>query len=631
LRLAEKNIAIPVAFATFIALSSLFFFVPGYFGKEKISGDGWDNFAIAHSLFFDGDIALENQFQRCCNQFSHPKNEHTGQVGSPHPLGTPLLYLPFFGIAHLLALITGEAQNAGINEGISLTYFWIVTYSSVCFGFLGFVFTYLFLRRRLHYLIALVSSLSILLATPLLFYMVFHPSYSHPMDFFAASLFLWFWDKTNGDMTKRRWALLGALLGISAIMREPLALLGVIPFFEALTYLFTGRTESTVLRRLAKLLMLGSVASLVFCLVFSVQVMAWLYWFGKIFAVPQGDFFVQWDRFSFENLLNILFWSRHGLVSWHPIHLFALFGLLFAMRHEPLKATALVFGLCTQLYIAVVCLDLWAGWSFGHRRFIGIETIFAFGIAYFFSFLLKSFRQRLLPARVILVALFSIPFIALNISQIWRMYDESLQVGRTMDMKHVYGLEKCSLASFIWEKVGNPFSFPAILYYKLRYGLPPNRFDSVLGEYVLYRFEPTGKPVSDTVSPKSSKASDYVTRGGIQQIEGEARFLMETDGDSHHLSLVLPIWVLSDDLNITFLGRFASDIPVADPFACSGCATLRFNRFEETNCFTALEFALEYKVPLEDVNFGLNRIDLEVMSSCDGKAYLDFVRLQSRW
>ena len=605
--------------------------MPGYFGKEKISGDGWDNFAIAHSLFFDGDIDLENQLERCCNQFPHPKNEHTGRVGSPHPLGTPILYLPFFGIAHLVALITGEAQNAGVKEGISLTYFWIVTYSSVCFGSLGLVFTYLFLRKRFHYLIALLSTMSTLLATPLLFYMVFHPSYSHPMDFFAASLFFWFWDKTYGEMTKRRWSLLGCLLGFAAILREPLALLAVVPLFEALTYLFGRENEQNFLGKVGRLLVLGGLASFGFSLVFSVQVVAWLYWFGKVFAIPQGDFFVQWDKYSFENLLNILFWSRHGLVSWHPIHLFAFLGLLLALRPEPKKATALLLGLSTQLYIGVVCLDLWAGWSFGHRRFIGIETIFAFGIAHLFSFLLGFFRQRLIPLGVILVCLLSFPFMALNISQIRRMYNKTLVVGRTMDMKHVYGIDGFGIASFIWDKVGNPFSFPATLYYKLRYGLPPKRFDSVLGEYVLYRFEPTGNKVSETIFPSSRKAEEYLLRGDIVRVEKEVRFVMQREGSSHHLSLVLPIWVISDDLEITFSGKLSNELSAIDPFACFSCATLRFNRSQQTNCFLGSVFTVEYKVPLADVNFGLNRIDLEVVSSCDGEAIVDFVRLQSRW
>jgi MFS family permease len=631
LKLTERKIVLTTGIVTFVALSCLFAFVPGYFGKEKISGDGWDNFAIAHSLFFDGDIDLENQFQRCCNQFSHPKNEDTGRVGSPHPLGTPILYLPFFVIAHLVASITGEAQDAGMKEGISLTYFWIVTYSSVCYGSLGLAFTYLFLRRRFHYLIALLSSVSILLATPLLFYMVFHPSYSHPMDFFATSFFLWFWDRTSGRMTIRRWALLGILLGFSAIVREPLALLAIVPFVEALTYLFAKDKEQGLSHKLARLLVVGLSASLGFSLVFSVQVMAWMNWFGKVLAVPQGAFFVQWAMFSFENLLNILFWSRHGLVSWHPVHLFAILGLLLSLRREPMKATALVLALCTQFYIATVCLDLWAGWSFGHRRFIAVEAIFAFGLAHLFSFVIGLFGRKLAPVGGILLCLLSFPFMALDISQIWRMYHKTLEVGRTMDMKHVYGIENLRIASLLWEKIGNPFSFPAILYYKLRFELPPKRFDSVLGEYVMFRFEPTGKRISERLLPTSSKAKDYILHGAIGRVEEEDRFVMETKGSSHHLSLVLPIWVISDDLQITVRGNFLSNYPVLDPFVCSGCATLHFNGTDETSCFLGMDFTFSAIVPLAWVNFGLNRLDIEIISSCDGKPFLSSIDLQARW
>ena len=72
-----------VALVTLVAIgvmAAIFFGRPGLFGRDKISGDGWDNYAITHSLLFDQDLDLANQFSHCCNQWGHAASPLTKKV-----------------------------------------------------------------------------------------------------------------------------------------------------------------------------------------------------------------------------------------------------------------------------------------------------------------------------------------------------------------------------------------------------------------------------------------------------------------------------------------------------------------------------------------------------------------------
>ena len=62
----------------------------GMFGPKKISGDGWDSYAMTHSLFFDRDLELTNQFRHCCNQFRHKRHPVTGRYTRQTTTDSPI-------------------------------------------------------------------------------------------------------------------------------------------------------------------------------------------------------------------------------------------------------------------------------------------------------------------------------------------------------------------------------------------------------------------------------------------------------------------------------------------------------------------------------------------------------------
>ena len=66
------------------------------------------------------------------------------------------------------------------------------------------------------------------LGTPLLFYALFGPFFSHVVSFAVTTAFLVAWDRTRDSRTAREWLLLGLLLGFATLARPQNLFLGVV-------------------------------------------------------------------------------------------------------------------------------------------------------------------------------------------------------------------------------------------------------------------------------------------------------------------------------------------------------------------------------------------------------------------
>lgn len=98
-------------------------------------------------------------------------------------------------------------------------------------------------------------------------------------------------------------------------------------------------------------------------------------------------------------LLQSLISSRHGLFSWAPIVLLAVWGLWRGLRREGRwREPMLVCGLISILalwYINASWYAWWFGWSMGNRGFLDLGVIFIFG----FAFLYNSWPKMSVMAR----------------------------------------------------------------------------------------------------------------------------------------------------------------------------------------------------------------------------------------
>jgi len=91
--------------------------------------------------------------------------------------------------------------------------------------------------------------------------------------------------------------------------------------------------------------------------------------------------------------LAVLFSSNHGLLSWTPILLFAIAGLILFRWREP-RAGAPFLAAMLAFYLFIACYPDWAGISsFGNRFFVSLTALFILGLAVFLNRAAQLFRS----------------------------------------------------------------------------------------------------------------------------------------------------------------------------------------------------------------------------------------------
>jgi hypothetical protein len=115
-------------------------------------------------------------------------------------------------------------------------------------------------------------------------------------------LFVFAWLRSIGNLTVRRFALLGVLGGLAALVRwQDLAIVLVCPACELISAL---RRRSTSVGAVAMLVGVMAIATAV---VASPQLLAWRVIYGDYLLIPQGTSFMRWTK---PALLSVLFSTR---------------------------------------------------------------------------------------------------------------------------------------------------------------------------------------------------------------------------------------------------------------------------------------------------------------------------------
>jgi hypothetical protein len=93
-------------------------------------------------------------------------------------------------------------------------------------------------------------------------------------------------------------------------------------------------------------------------------------------------------------LFSVLFSANHGLLSWTPLLLFALIGLVAFWRSVP-RVGAAFLGATLAFYYFIASYPDWAGISsYGSRFFVSLTPLFILGLAVFLDRFTRIFRAR---------------------------------------------------------------------------------------------------------------------------------------------------------------------------------------------------------------------------------------------
>jgi hypothetical protein len=338
--------------------------------------DAVEYFSYLPSLLFDHDLDFEDEYTAFYQEDPEgragfketflDRSTSTGLKLNFGPIGTALLWSPFYLAAHIVA---------GSADGMSQPYRTAVSFASALYASIGLFLCYRLARRYAAPFASFVAVVALWWATPVAYYMYVAPGMSHAASLFAVAVFfsLGPWAVSGGVS---RWAIWGASAGLMALVREQ-------DFFFAAAALVAVLSLKDPLKRL---IIFGAAAVVVFLPQFVVyQVLN-----GRPRPSPHIENKMSWTSpHSFE----VLFSSEHGLFFWSPILLlFFAFGL-WMVKRERAAGVALLLAFLAQVYISGA-VDSWtqAG-AFGARRFVGAAAIFAVWGGLAFTSLEKRLRK----------------------------------------------------------------------------------------------------------------------------------------------------------------------------------------------------------------------------------------------
>ena len=343
-----------------------------------VVGDALHHYVQLRSLVFDGDLHFRNEYIRLYRlSGGEPGTEWvyestpTGHVRNLMPVGPAILWAPAFLIVTGITWLGGWTGWGYPVDGYGRLFQATAGWTGMVAAAVGVWLTFrtaseLFDRRA-----AAWAVIVLWLASSAVYYSVISPTYSHAASLFSTSLFWWVFVRTRDDSSLRRYAVIGALGGVAALMRWQDAAILVVPAIELCGRLTDGMRPGRVIIR-------GAVCGLGALIAFIPQMVVWQTLYGQPFAIPQGETFMRWQD---PALGAVLFSDWHGLFTWTPIVAVAVAGLPYVWGRNRVILMAGAAFLVISWYVNAAAADWWAGEAFGSRRFISCFPVFALGLA----------------------------------------------------------------------------------------------------------------------------------------------------------------------------------------------------------------------------------------------------------
>jgi hypothetical protein len=369
-----------------------------------VRGDGVGYYAYARSLLIEHRLDFTKDWQHGNESFvmgridadgrvNSAEYTETGHIANVWAIGASLLWAPFLAATHAGVLLSDRLEAHIPADGFSRPYLVTMACATVIYGFLGLWFSFSLARKYLDERWAFLATLGVWWASSLPVYMYFNPSWSHAHSAFAVALFLWYWDRTRGERSIAQWIILGLLSGLMVDVYYPNGVVLLVPLLEGLGQYW--RDWNSPDRRRSEIPRLF-VRHLMYIGVFIVALLPTLVSRQIIFGGPFRTGYPTAKTWAWgsPSLWKVLFSSDHGMLSWTPILIFALIGLVLFRRLDAHFANYLIVAFLA--FYAVICFyPDWDGMSsFGNRFFVSLTPFFVLGLASFFAWLARAWNER---------------------------------------------------------------------------------------------------------------------------------------------------------------------------------------------------------------------------------------------
>src|SRR5215831_2506642 len=198
--------------------------------RPVVQGDGVNYFAYLHSLAVDHDLDFRDEYRAAMaagisvDPTLTATPTVTGLVANFQPVGAAVLAFPFYAAA--LAIHPSGVPQFGSSFVTAFTV------ASLFYGLLALALSARLAAASTGSRNAALAAAGIaVLTTPLAFYMLYDPSYSHTFSAFAVSAFVLVWWRGREGRSPAGWfalGLLGGLLGLVRIQDAPLAAIALL-------------------------------------------------------------------------------------------------------------------------------------------------------------------------------------------------------------------------------------------------------------------------------------------------------------------------------------------------------------------------------------------------------------------
>jgi hypothetical protein len=367
-----------------------------------VRGDGVGYYAYVRSLLINHNLDFEQDWLHGNASFVGGRVDgqgrilarqytSTGHLDNHFSVGPALLWSPFLLVTHGI-VIAADRLGFGIPaDGFSRPYRTAMAVSTALYGFAGLLLAFDLARQYFEELRALLATIAIWFASSFPVYMYFNPSWSHAHSAFAVSLFLWYWHRTRVNRTWTQWAALGAIAGlmIDVYYLNATLLLVLLPA-AAVAYREAFRSAGNRGGRIILGLRQHGLFVLVTLLMLGFTLVTRLIIYGNAFEMgyaPLSTWF--WTS---PKLFQVLFSADHGMLTWTPILVLALAGLILLARVDRLFASGLILAFIAYLY----CIASYVSWdglsSFGNRFFVSFTPVFIVGLAALLEILAKRWK-----------------------------------------------------------------------------------------------------------------------------------------------------------------------------------------------------------------------------------------------
>ena len=377
---------------------------------------GWDVLAYYIYLpftFIHGDPGISDQsvIQYIFDTY-HPSGTFyqafqlpNGNWSPMYTIGFAILYLPFFILAHIWALLSANYPA----DGFSYPYQFIIGNGVMVYIVSGIFFLRKVLLKFFNDRITFLVMLFMLLGTTFFHEAVSDECMPHAMMFAGFALILFLNIKWHENPTGKTAFLLGLVAGLCILARASGILIGLIPLLWNVYNKETLQKKIDLVVTHWKQIAIGLIGLSVFPFI---QVIYWKattgqFIFNTYMVTPGFD----WLEPHFA---KVFFSYKKGWFLYTPMIIFVVFGLFTLWKQNKNIALSIISFFVLNVYIISSWGTWWQGGSFGSRYFVDSYPILAIPLGYFLVSINKS---RILKWVIFPLAGF---FLFLNLFQTWQ-------------------------------------------------------------------------------------------------------------------------------------------------------------------------------------------------------------------